>query len=130
KSYLADAFALPGQQTALDVARLGPNTKYGDLYAVVSGDYSIPDNLLRNARKPETGGFYIVENRPDNGFAVIGSLAVPSSRVAIDGTLAYLAAGEAGLVIVDISDPAHPRILSRLSNIGTVYDVAVDGHTA
>ena len=40
-------------------------------------------------------------------------LDIPATRVVVHDDVAYLAAGEGGLVIVDISDRSQPRILSR-----------------
>src|SRR5690606_4630383 len=59
-----------------------------------------------------------------------GSLDIPASHVAVAGKVAYLAAGEAGLVIVDISNLDRPRVLSRVNNIGYVYDVSLQGNLA
>ena len=48
--------------------------------------------------------------------------------VVINGSTAFVATGE-GLNIVDISNPASPRLLSALA-IGVVYGLAVSGNTA
>src|SRR5690606_19952406 len=37
---------------------------------------------------------------------------------------------DAGLVIIDIEDVENPRVISRVNNIGYVYDIAVNGNTA
>ncbi|HMI90704.1 MAG TPA: IPT/TIG domain-containing protein, partial [Polyangiales bacterium] len=129
KSYLADSFALPSNHAALDVVQLPRVAGYGDLYAVSAGHYSVVSDELLDATKPETGGFYIVEHTPARGFAVLGSLAVPSSRIAISRNFAYLAAGSAGIVIVDISNPAQPKVVRRVTDYGTAYDVAIDENT-
>ena len=45
----------------------------------------------------------------------------------LDGDYAYLAAGDGGLVIVDIGDPTAPRVVSRVTGEGYVYDIDVNG---
>ena len=95
--------------------------------SVATGDYDILTNRLKNEADPDTGGFYIVEHSA-SGFRLLGSVAVPCSRVAIDGTHAYLAAGSGGLVVVDIADLSAPRVLSRLDD-NPAYDVDVRGNT-
>ena len=42
-----------------------------------------------------------------------------------DGTKAYVAADKAGLVIVDISDPAHPTELDSYDTAGYALDVTL-----
>jgi hypothetical protein len=39
----------------------------------------------------------------------LGTYAVPASDIAVAGTCAYLAAGQNGLRIVDVSDRRQPR---------------------
>jgi formylglycine-generating enzyme required for sulfatase activity len=48
---------------------------------------------------------------PESPFAVAGRLAMPSETqdVAVLGHYAYVAAGQSGLHVVDIQDPANPR---------------------
>ena len=50
--------------------------------------------------------------------------------VAISGTLAYVAAGSAGLRVINVSDPAHPAEISAWDSPGYAQGVAVDGQTA
>jgi hypothetical protein len=50
-----------------------------------------------------------------------------ATRVAIEGTIAYLATSQ-GLVAVDIADAQHPRVLSALGP--PIEDVALSGHLA
>ena len=42
-----------------------------------------------------------------------------------DGTKAYVAADEGGLVVVDISDPAHPTELDSYDTVGFTEDVTL-----
>ncbi|MCG8590275.1 MAG: IPT/TIG domain-containing protein, partial [Proteobacteria bacterium] len=130
QSYLVDAVALPEAQAALDVERLPVVPGVGSRYAVVSGEFDVEENALRNALEPGSGGFYLYEQRATEGFVLLGSLPVPASRVVVEGTTAYLASGDGGLVVVDIQDPTAPEILARVNELGPVYDVDVNGNTA
>ena len=70
---------------------------------------------------------------------VIGFTPVPLSvinipgyanNVDVNGNFAYVAAGSAGLQIVDVSDRSHPRIVSALPTPGNANDVKVVGTRA
>ncbi len=50
--------------------------------------------------------------------------------VAVSGTLAYVAAGEAGLRVVNVSDPTHPFEVGAWDSPGYAEGVAVVGSTA
>jgi parallel beta-helix repeat protein len=50
--------------------------------------------------------------------------------VAISGTLANVAAGSAGLRVVNVSDPAHPTEIGAWDSPGYAEGVAMDGQTA
>lgn len=64
----------------------------------------------------------------------LGALAVrkPVQQIAVSGSLAYLAAGLAGLLIVDLADPMHPaRIGQSLADPGEdAVGVALSGSMA
>jgi parallel beta-helix repeat protein len=49
--------------------------------------------------------------------------------IVVSGTLAYVAAGGAGLRVVDVSDPAHPTELGAWDSPGYAEGVAVAGNT-
>jgi parallel beta-helix repeat protein len=49
--------------------------------------------------------------------------------VAISGTLAYVAAGSAGLRVINVSDPAHPAEIGTWDSPGYAQGIAVDGQT-
>ena len=49
--------------------------------------------------------------------------------IAVSGTLAYVAAGGAGLRVVDVSDPAHPIEIGIWDSPGYAEGVAVAGNT-
>lgn len=50
--------------------------------------------------------------------------------VAVDGDYAYVAAGEAGLQVVDISDLEHPAVVASLDTAGDAQDIKIEGGTA
>ncbi|MHB1034193.1 MAG: Ig-like domain-containing protein [Pirellulales bacterium] len=61
---------------------------------------------------------------------LVGALGTSEANdVVVVGTLAYIAAGSAGLVIADISDPAAPKLLGSYDTWGA-NDLAVFGTTA
>jgi hypothetical protein len=49
--------------------------------------------------------------------------------IAVSGTVAYVAAGGAGLRVLDVSDPAHPAEIGSLQSRGYAEGVAVSGTT-
>jgi formylglycine-generating enzyme required for sulfatase activity len=53
---------------------------------------------------------------PVSPYEIVGTLPLPSEPqdVALLGQRAYLAGGEAGLLVVDVSDPANPQLLTML----------------
>lgn len=130
KAYLAGHMPLPDNRAALDVARIDTAAADADRYAVVAGHWDRVQNRLLDAGLDESGGFYVVAHQARQGFRILGSLAISASRVVVQGDTAYLAAGDGGLVVVDIADPYHPTVLSRLSDIGHVYDVSLTGRIA
>jgi hypothetical protein len=50
--------------------------------------------------------------------------------VAVQGQYAYVALGEGGLVIVDVSDPANPVRVGGVDTSGSAYGVTVSGNYA
>ncbi|AKQ66210.1 hypothetical protein A176_003122 [Myxococcus hansupus] len=62
--------------------------------------------------------------------AVQGELDLNVQRVRLRGPLAVVAAGSAGLVLVDVSDPAHPEILKTVDVHGFATDVRLVGSLA
>ena len=63
--------------------------------------------------------------------ATLGGL-VNAQGLALVGDVLYVADGEGGLALVDVSDPAAPRAVGRLATGGIAQTVAVDpvSHTA
>ncbi|NOY91989.1 MAG: hypothetical protein GXP55_12400, partial [Deltaproteobacteria bacterium] len=129
EAYLTSHTPLPAGHHALDVVRLDTPAGTRERYAATSGGFDFEANALVGELDPSTGAFYLLEHGPGAGFVVTGSVPVPASRVAIGGDFAYLAAGLAGLVVVDISDVTQPVIVRRLDDLGAIYDVALNGDT-
>lgn len=50
------------------------------------------------------------------------------SGVAVNGSYAYLAAQSAGLIIIDIDDPIHPRQIASVKTSSSVVGVHIHGH--
>src|SRR4029450_1403858 len=48
-------------------------------------------------------------------------------RIAVQGTLVYVADGTAGLQVVDLSDPSRPQIVGAHKTASPARDVAVAG---
>ena len=91
---------------------------YGE-YALVTG-YSPPGGFLRlvDVRDPSDPGLAGLVDLPAMGIDVVAS-----------GPLAYVAARQAGLQVVDLSDPDHPVRLGQCPTTQAV-DVALSGHIA
>jgi hypothetical protein len=53
-----------------------------------------------------------------------------ANAVEVSGNVAYVAAGGAGLQVVDITDRAHPRLVGAVDAPGNANDVRVLGTTA
>jgi len=68
-------------------------------------------------------------NGPDYLINPIDLPANPEG-VSVDGNYAYLACGELGLIIVDISELTNPYLLSELNLGGVCQAVAIDGDYA
>ncbi len=64
---------------------------------------------------------------PGSPYAVVGRLPLPSTGESVEmhGDWAYLAAGEAGLVTVDISNRSAPRLVAMLNTAKQAADIEV-----
>lgn len=62
----------------------------------------------------------------------LSSLSLPGFANAVDlaGQYAYVAAGQAGLLVVDLSDPTQPALVGSLLMAGNANDVQVAGNLA
>lgn len=127
--YLSEAHALPNALPALDVDKLDTIAGENERYVAVGGEFDFEQNKLLSTEVVGAGGFHVIERSPVTGLTTLASLDIPASRVKVQGAYAYLAAGATGLVIIDVSDPATPIVVSRINNLGHVYDVDVNGST-
>lgn len=85
------------------------------------------------------GGIRIYRIRPDREIRVVATLPIEGDVVAIQrgqGAVVYAAhrvrdttgtIGEAGLVAVDVADPASPRLLASIPLVGEPADLTVSG---
>ena len=120
KAYLTDSLPLPQAKKALDVEPVPQVAGHDSVYALVGGNYDFNTQKLLESEALGGGGFQLIERSAVHGLQLRGSLDMPASRVVVQGHYAYLAAGDAGLVIVDITDIDAPYIVSRVNNIGYV----------
>jgi hypothetical protein len=96
-------------------------TKVAGTYAYVTDEDATPLQIIdvRNPANPQRVGSYDpIQYAPD------------VQDVAVSGTFAYLAAGDDGLQIIDVSNPLTPLQRSAVSGIGNATTVAVDSHYA
>lgn len=84
-----------------------------------------------------TGGSFLIYSLKPNGqdkpkLKLVGmcELGTPSWSVTLSGTLAYVAAGEAGLLVVDIAKPKAPQIVGTCDLPGCARAVAISGGLA
>ena len=103
----------------------------------------IPTDITLSGTDPENDNltFYLASEPIKGNFAVafnptlLGSVANNSIGVDVvvssDGTRAYIADFEAGLQIIDVTDPSNPVKMSAFDTNGLAYNVAVssDGNT-
>jgi len=75
----------------------------------------VEDDLCVLTRSAET--VVISVSDPTNP-VVLGSHGAYSNRVALNGSLAYVAAAGQGFRILDLSDPSQPQVVSELSTPG------------
>jgi len=90
----------------------------GNIYVIL--DVSDP----ANAR--EVGSWHLPEQREGHGRGRRVSFHGPAY---VEGDRAYLGYGAAGLVILDISDPSSPQLVSQLE-IGPAFSSMIAMHTA
>ncbi len=83
------------------------STEEGQLFVV--GTWDLPEKLTIEGSLPLSG---------------------PASDIALAGSYAYVSAGEAGLEVVDVSDPTMPAKVGSFDTPGQASGVAVAGHYA
>jgi len=93
----------------------------GDLAYVAAGSALHVLDVSNPAHVITRGTFILNPDREDGSFA---------GEVAIAGHQAFLTAGDDGLRILDLSDPAAPREVGAYRPPGATYYVAVEGNYA
>jgi len=82
----------------------------------------------------EVGGFGAAATGTVNTFSptALGFVPIPgfANSVDVSGDTAYVAAGAAGLQVVDVSDRAAPRIVTSVGTDGNANDVKIAGPSA
>jgi hypothetical protein len=75
-----------------------------------------------------TGRVLVTSYQPE----LLGWMDLPgfANQVELVGNYCFIAAGSAGLQVVDVSDRRAPRIVGSLSTVGNAYDVTVAGTLA
>ncbi len=92
--------------------------KYRDYITSADNNFSTPATRKEVQIMVDTANLY-----------TIGSLETAGNTMGValseDGTMAYVADGLNGLVVVDISDPAHPTKLGTYDTVGFTVDVTL-----
>ncbi|MFA6373296.1 MAG: SdrD B-like domain-containing protein, partial [Methanothrix sp.] len=84
----------------------------------------------------DSSGLQIIDVRNPGSPLLVGTYTTSGSvyakSVAIDGSYAYVAAGQAGLLIINVIDPANPTLVATcaVSGANGAMDVALDGSYA
>jgi hypothetical protein len=82
--------------------------------------------LLVVPGNPPHTDLVVVDLRTPSAPAIVGRLTLPGGLgIETVGTLAYVAAGAAGLRVVDVATPTAPRIVGSVDTPGTAHEVAV-----
>jgi hypothetical protein len=120
-SNLADPKQVGGYKTIASGHRGSLPTAVAGTFAYVSGPTGTTLQIIdiRNPVRPQRVGAYD-----------LGSDNSSLSDLVVSGTFAYLAAGDAGLQILDVSSPSDPVRRITMSGVGAAASVAVDAHYA
>ncbi|MCW9016563.1 MAG: IPT/TIG domain-containing protein, partial [Kangiellaceae bacterium] len=129
KMYLSQQLQLPNGHSALDIEPISSASGTTSLYAVASGVFNLNDNQLIEEDIENSGAVYIVESTTTGGLNVLGSVAVPASRLEVKGNYIFASSGENGVIVIDASSPTKPVVLNRFRNLGHVYDIELSGNT-
>lgn len=76
------------------------------------------------------GGLLVIDVSDLSDLSKVGTYAIPVIDMAIEGDYAYAAAGESGLRVIDLSDPAQPDEVGFTYTAGSPVSVAVAGSHA
>ncbi|MEW6995945.1 Ig-like domain-containing protein, partial [Colwelliaceae bacterium MEBiC 14330] len=107
-----------------DITKASFGLSDGQIFAGQTGDTQI---TVTNGDKSFTVDVNISEFEP----VAQSAIAIPgyANNVDVQGNLAYIAAGNAGLQIVDVSDKTSPEIIASLNTGGLAIDVKVRNNT-
>jgi hypothetical protein len=77
-------------------------------------------------------GLAIYKRDPDKGFTRVGTSTGLNNAwgVRVRGTRAFVSDGLAGLAILDVADPANPKLIGRVATGGQARGIALNGNTA
>lgn len=107
----------------LSIVSFGAND--GEIFGGASGTASV---TVANSGKQFVVAATVQSFQP----AALSSVAIPgyANNVDVAGDTAFVAAGEAGLQVVDVSDRVHPAVVAGLDTDGVAIDVRVVGRFA
>ncbi|TMA38747.1 MAG: hypothetical protein E6J79_05780 [Deltaproteobacteria bacterium] len=93
--------------------------------AAVAGQFAYALNVV--AGNPARSDLVVIDLRVPGTAAVVGrvTLGLEAAALRVVGTVAYVAAGAAGLEIVDVSNPSLPTVVGTADTPGTATGVAV-----
>jgi hypothetical protein len=84
-----------------------------------------------NLGKEDDKSLFKVDLNMPVGISLAASLSVPDATgIAIEGNRAYVAAGDSGLIIYDISNPKSPALLGSIATSDPAYKVFVKANRA
>ncbi len=127
------AFIAADQLEVLDITR--PASPQHAVTHYVRSAYGVAWHAPHALVASGTDGVHLVSMTAKGSVTTKGSVASSPSghyaaRLTMMGSYALVADTRGGLQILDLSQPAQPRIAATVADIGTIVDVAVAGTTA
>jgi hypothetical protein len=91
--------------------------------------HAVGDRLYVGRRISDLEHLFIYDVAKAEHPVLLGTSPLPELPYAIEteGNLAYAAGGTYGLLVLDVSDPASVRLISRVQAIGDAHDLRRDG---
>jgi hypothetical protein len=117
---LTNASATNYQSADLSIASFSSNP--GQVFAGAGGKTQI---TITNGDQSQVVDIEVNTFDP----VAVSAIAIPgyANNVDVQGDYAYIAAGASGVQVVDIADPAKPKIIAALDTAGTAIDIKVRG---